>query len=123
VSYVRDYLEVAIVNDGLTLGSASINLLVPDFFSRMWRWEARRTPSPKGTMLRTSEALDGLHESIYWAETGIRLPGRMTTLMHFHLSGRQPGEHAFKLKVIADELDDDFVLAGTFVIAERTESF
>jgi hypothetical protein len=104
-SWVRNYLQVGILNNGSSLKSALINFVVPDTIRRIYRLDESGYPARTGSQLSTSEELAPGVKAIYWQEANIDLPGFGTsTLMHFGLPGFPENEVPVSFRIGGDEI-------------------
>jgi hypothetical protein len=69
--------------------STGLNVLVPDV-ARLERTDPDGRPTTGGTILPTSESVDGVHGSIYWNNRVVLAGGSVSTLYHFGVTSPHP---------------------------------
>lgn len=114
------FFEVPLINSGRGDLSLSLNLLVPHYEHSIAR-VVRRSEMLSRTPASTSESLTSSSDgtpigSIYWHETDLSLPSRMTTILMFVVGTDQLRDIPMKVKVIGGVLPDDLVRVVTLQI-------
>lgn len=108
------------------LKDATVNLLVPETVD-LAAVKANEEPSQLGELMPpTTESLrqraDGTSMwSNYWAASGLSVPGRVPTLLHFRLSFKEPGLYPIRAKLVAQNLYTAAV-ADTRIRVEKSSS-
>jgi hypothetical protein len=108
--YGDGVLRLGVENGNQIIRDATLNFLVPSSLKSI-----DRVTKNNGRQLTTSEPLDGV-DAIYWAESGLHFPGRVSTLIEFVLGNPLPGRYSAICRIVTDEFAERLNIQGSFVI-------